>query len=259
MAETKSALQFSATTKSSDLWKSVSLVIMTIVDEAIFEATPEGLKFRSMDPSHVALIDIDCPKSAFEKFDCASAIKFGIRIGEFAKVVKRAAAKDSVEISVQNSLINIKTSGSYLRNYRLNMIESNAASSPLPKLSFDSRLVISPAVIDRVLSDIEVVSEKIAIETTKDRSAIFSGESDNGSVTITLDEKSGIEMLQELSVTEPCKASFAIEFISRIVRAVGASSELAKIELASNKPIKISFALSNDVKIEFYMAPRVEE
>ena len=39
---------------------------MTIVDEASFEAGPTGLRFRSMDPSHVAPVDLSWPNSAFE-------------------------------------------------------------------------------------------------------------------------------------------------------------------------------------------------
>ena len=51
-------LMFSAKTKSPDQWKVITSAISTLVDEATFEATAEGISFRGIDPSHVALIDI---------------------------------------------------------------------------------------------------------------------------------------------------------------------------------------------------------
>ena len=50
MAKTESELKlFSATTRTSELWKSISSAITTIVDEVHFEATPEGLQFRLLN------------------------------------------------------------------------------------------------------------------------------------------------------------------------------------------------------------------
>ena len=84
---------FLAKTKSPDEWKAVTSAISTLVDEATFEATVEGLSFRGMDPSHVALIDISWPNSAFDGYECDSALKFGVRIDEFSKLMKRGVKK----------------------------------------------------------------------------------------------------------------------------------------------------------------------
>lgn len=81
---------FLAKTKTPDEWKAVTSAISTLVDEATFEATVEGLSFRGMDPSHVALIDISWPNSAFDGYECDAALKFGVRIDEFSKLMKRA-------------------------------------------------------------------------------------------------------------------------------------------------------------------------
>ena len=44
---------FSATTKGAEDWKAIISAISTLVEEATFEATVEGITFRGMDPSHV--------------------------------------------------------------------------------------------------------------------------------------------------------------------------------------------------------------
>jgi proliferating cell nuclear antigen len=48
---------------------------MAIIDEPLFDADLEGISFRCLHPSHTALIDINCPSSAFEKYHCDSTIK----------------------------------------------------------------------------------------------------------------------------------------------------------------------------------------
>lgn len=267
-----SELHFFTITKTSEIWKSISSAIMTIIDEALFDAGPQGITFRSMDPSHIALIDINWPSSAFEKYHCDSTIKFGVRIDEFAKIIKRANANDSIEIGVvlDNSSLNIKTQGDggYLRNYKMRLIESTGNTSPLPQMTFDSKIVIGIETLDKILSDVGAISEKITIDSSVGISAnkktvIFSGDSDRGEARVTMDandDKSKVEFLEEITVKETSKSTYNIDFISKIIRAIGhQSSNLVTIEYSSNKPLRLEFLLSGIVKLQFYLAPRVQD
>jgi proliferating cell nuclear antigen len=269
-----SELNFFTINKTSEIWKSISSAIMTIIDEALFDAGPQGITFRSMDPSHIALIDINWPSSAFEKYHCDSTIKFGVRIDEFAKIIKRANANDSIEIGVvlDNSSLNIKTQGEggYLRNYKMRLIESSGITSSLPQMTFDSKIVIGIATLDKILSDVGAISEKITIDSssggisTNKKTIIFSGDSDRGEARVTMDvnddNKSKVEMLEEITVKETSKSTYNIDFISKIIRAIGhQSSNLVTIEYSSNKPLRLEFLLSGIVKLQFYLAPRVQD
>ena len=270
-----SELQFFTITKNSDIWNSVSSAIMTIIDEALFDAGPEGITFRSMDPSHIALIDINWPSSAFEQYHCSSTMKFGVRIDEFSKIIKRTNANDSIEIGIQdNSSLNVKTSGSgYLRNYKMRLIESTGnVSSPLPQMTFNSKIIIGIAALDKILNDVGVISEKITIDTSSNSisnnktTAIFSGNSDRGEARIIMqsdnDDKNKVESLQEITAKENSKSTYNIDFISKIIRAIGnqSSSNLVTIEYSSNKPLRLEFLLlSGIVRIQFYLAPRVQD
>ena len=265
---------FFTITKTSEIWKSVSSAIMTIIDEALFDAGPQGITFRSMDPSHIALIDINWPNSAFEKYHCDSTIKFGVRIDEFSKIIKRANANDSIEIGVvlDNSSLNIKTTGGgYLRNYKMRLIETTGNRSPLPQMTFDSKIVIGIATLDKILNDVGSISEKITIDSssggisTNKKTIIFSGDSDRGEARVTMDaddgnNKSKVELLEEITVKENSKSTYNIDFISKIIRAIGhQSSNLVTIEYSSNKPLRLEFLLSGIVKLQFYLAPRVQD
>ena len=95
---------FTAKTKSPDQWKIITSAISTLVDEATFEATAEGISFRGMDPSHVALIDIFWPNSAFDSYRCDSELKFGVRISEFSKLIKRTDKKMNLRYQLMKKI-----------------------------------------------------------------------------------------------------------------------------------------------------------
>src|SRR5579875_2325844 len=93
------AHSFLARTQTPSEWKAVTAAIQTLVEEATFDVSSEGISFRAMDPSHVALVDLFWPSSGFEKFECEKSDKFTVRVEDFAKLIRRAEAKDSIEIS----------------------------------------------------------------------------------------------------------------------------------------------------------------
>ena len=90
---------FVAKTKSSAEWKLITNVVSTIVEEPSFEANAEGIQFRGMDPSHVAMIDLNWPNASFEKYECDKEFKLTLRIEELSKLIKRAKQNNSISIS----------------------------------------------------------------------------------------------------------------------------------------------------------------
>ena len=246
-----------AKTKSPEEWRAVISAISTLVDEATFEATVEGISFRGMDPSHVALIDIHWPNSAFEGYECDTALKFGVRVDEFSKLIRRADKKDAIEITVgDDSMLHIKISNSYRREYKMRLIESSASSTPLPKLTFNSKMVLTAGAFDKILSDVQVISEYISIES-EPKKIEFLGKGDSGEADIILD--SGSEGLEELSIQEDSKATYSLDYLSKITKAVSTVGGSIAAEYSSKMPLRLEFRVANVGRIHFYLAPRVQD
>jgi proliferating cell nuclear antigen len=246
-----------AKTKSPDEWKAVTSAISTLVDEATFEATVEGIFFRGMDPSHVALIDIHWPNSAFEAYECDTAVKFGVRVDEFSKLIRRADKKDAIEIAVgDDSMLHIKISNNYSREYKMRLIESSASSTPLPKLNFNCKVVLTAGALDKILSDIQVISEYISIESKLKR-VEFSGKGDSGEANILIE--SGSEGLEELNIQEDSKATYSLDYLSKITKAVSTAGGSVAAEYSSKMPLRLEFRVANVGRIHFYLAPRVQD
>lgn len=249
---------FIAKTKSPEEWKAVTSAISTLVDEATFEASVEGISFRGMDPSHVALIDINWPNSTFEEYECDTSLKFGVRVDELSKLIKRAEKKDNIEITLaENSMLHIKIMDGYNRQYKVRLIESAASSTPLPKLNFNSKIVLTSSALDRILSDIQVVSEYVSIHSSPNL-VQFLGKGDSGEADIQL-QSNRDEGLQEISVKEESKATYSLDYLSKITKAVSTAGGPVAAEFSSKMPLRLEFRVANVGRIHFYLAPRVQD
>ena len=79
---------FKATISDARQWKNLLAAISTLIEEADFNAAPEGIKIRSMDPSHVAMVDFECNKSAFQEYTCLQPTKIRLNIGDIVKKLR---------------------------------------------------------------------------------------------------------------------------------------------------------------------------
>lgn len=245
-------MTFEAKTSGSDDLKATIAAISTLVEEATFVATAEGITFRGMDPSHVALIDVSWPNSAFERYECDSDIKFGVRIEEFSKLIKRADKKDSIVISISKQNMLIITIGDN-KKYKMRLIESSATDTPLPKIPYECKVVLPSPKLDKILGDVQVVSDYLTIHT-KNSKADFSGKGDSGEVLIDVEDDDGIEV----SSKGNSSGTYSLEYLNPIVKAVGSASGTITCEFSNAKPLRVEFKVANMGRIHFYLAPRVE-
>jgi len=247
-------LVFSAKTSGSDDLKAIISAISTLVEEATFVANAEGITFRGMDPSHVALIDISWPNSAFEKYECDNDIKFGVRVDEFSKLIKRAEKQDSIEIGISEDNMLLVTIGKN-KKYKMRLIESSASDTPLPKIPYDAKIALTSSTFDKILGDVQVVSDYLTIKATTSK-AEFSGKGDSGEVVIDLEK--GMEQLTDISVKQESTGTYSLEYLNPVVKAVGNTAGSVTCEYSSAKPLRIEFKVANIGRIHFYLAPRVE-
>src|SRR5512136_389621 len=91
---------FKLKVSDAKLLRDMATAISILVDEATFKIDPEGLKLRAMDPSRVAMIDFEWPKTIFEEYVVTEPTKIGINITELLKLLKRAGKEETVELAL---------------------------------------------------------------------------------------------------------------------------------------------------------------
>lgn len=245
-----------AVSQSAEEWRSVSQAISTLIEEASFEATPEGLNLRAMDPSHIALVDLRWPGAAFEKYSCDQSHTLTVRVEDLLKVMRRAEGNDKVEVRLgEENMLEFKLYDGYAREFEVHLVETQYAQSPLPKVPINISVKLTTKVLRKILSDIQTISDHISIKAESDK-LVFTGKSEVGRASVTL-TKDNSDVL-ELNVKEPGESTYSIEYLINFAKAIS-NADTVTVSFSAKMPIKLEFPLSQQgAAINFYLAPRVD-
>ena len=93
---------FKARIKADSLKEFIGTV-GSLVDEAKLNVSEDGIQIKAVDPSHVAMIETNLVKSAFDSFE-AKAMEMGLDIDKFKNVLTVAGKEDMVELEKDDDL-----------------------------------------------------------------------------------------------------------------------------------------------------------
>lgn len=239
------------------LLRDMITAISILVDEATFKIDPEGLKLRAMDPSRVAMVDFEWPKTIFDEYTAAEPTKMCINISEMLKLLKRAGKDEVVELSLDEKTgkLQIKITGKYSRNFTMPTLEASEEEVPTPKLTFNVKAKATTRGLSQAIEDAQLVSDHVRIEADNEK-LVLNAAGDLMGATITLPK--GSDALLDLEAKEPSKATFSLSYLSEIIKEASATSDIATLEFSTDMPIKLDFQQAKEGKLTFYLAPRIE-
>jgi proliferating cell nuclear antigen len=231
--------------------------ISILVDEATFKLDPEGIKLRAMDPSRVAMIDFEWPKSVFDEYECPEPTKMCINLGELLKLLKRAGKDEVLELVLdeKTAKLQLKITGKYSRNFTMPTLEATEEEVPTPKITFNIRIKATTEGLSQAIEDVQLVSDHVRVEADPEK-LVFNATGDLMGATITLQK--GSDALLDLEAKEPAKATFSLSYLSEIIKAASATSDIATLEFSTDMPIRLDFQQTREGKLTFYLAPRIE-
>jgi len=248
---------FKLKVSDAKLLRDMATAISILVDEATFKIDAEGLKLRAMDPSRVAMIDFEWPKSLFQEYLCTEPTKICLNISELLKLLKRAGKEEAVELSLDDKTgrLLVTITGKYNRNFTMPTLEASEEEVPTPKISFNVKAKTTTQGLSQAIEDAQLVSDHVRIEAEPDKMTL-SASGDLMGATITLQK--GNDALLDLEVKENAKATFSLSYLSEIIKAASATSDIATLEFSSDMPVRIDFQQQKEGKLTFFLAPRIE-
>jgi len=231
--------------------------ISILVDEATFKLDAEGMKLRAMDPSRVAMIDFEWPKAVFEEYTCTEPTKMCINVTELLKLLKRTSKDETLELSIdeKTAKLQVTIAGKYTRNFTMPTLEASEEEVPTPKIAFNAKIKATTEGLSQAIEDAQLVSDHVKIEADPEK-VVFNAAGDLMGATITLQK--GSDTLLELDAKEPQKATFSLSYLTEIIKAASATSDIATLEFSTDMPIKLDFQQTKEGKLTFYLAPRIE-
>jgi proliferating cell nuclear antigen len=231
--------------------------ISILVDEATFKLDLEGIKLRAMDPSRVAMVDFEWPKTVFEEYQCTEPTKMCINITELLKLLKRAGKDETVELALDEKTgrLQVKIAGKYSRNFTMPTLEASEEEVPTPKLTFNVKIKATTNGLSQAIEDAQLVSDHVRIEADAEK-LVFNATGDLMGAEISLPK--GSDTILDLEAKEPAKATFSLSYLSEIIKAASATSDISTLEFSSDMPIKLDFQQTKEGRLTFYLAPRIE-
>jgi len=248
---------FKLKVSDAKLLRDMATAISILVDEATFKIDAEGLKLRAMDPSRVAMIDFEWPKSLFQEYVSTEPTKICLNISELLKLLKRAGKEEAVELTLDEKTgrLLVTITGKYNRNFTMPTLEASEEEVPTPKISFNVKAKTTTQGLSQAIEDAQLVSDHVRIEAEPDKMTL-SASGDLMGATIVLQK--GNDALLDLEVKENAKATFSLSYLSEIIKAASATSDIATLEFSSDMPVRIDFQQIKEGKLTFFLAPRIE-
>ena len=238
-------------------WQALISAISALVDEANFEISPKGMTLRAMDPSRIAMVDFELPKSAFSAYECDEEGHLGVNLDEMDKIVKRAGAGNSLELALdrEKNQLQITLQGRTKRSFKISLIDLGADRPPTLNVDFGINIKITADTLKEIIQDANIISDFIQIDAQPDN-VIISARGDTGNLEVTIGKSE--EALLEYTVKESAKSLYALEYLNDMMKAV-AASDTVQLEFGKGTPIKLVFAVSSGGHITYFLAPRVED
>ncbi len=236
-------------------WKYIIQSLATLIDEANFVFTAEGLKLRALDPSRIAMIDLELPSIIFEEYECDEETLVGVDLEELNKILRRGRADERIGFEVTEGRLKVKIIGKASRTFSLPLIDIVGEELGPLKVTFNVKAKLLSDTLNDAIKDAEQISDAVKFNANED---VFSlnASSDKGEVEVVFDKESGA--LIEYEVTEPSTAIYSTGYLSDMLKKASALSDIAIVEFSSNKPLSLSFEIAGGGRLTYYLAPRTE-
>lgn len=249
---------FKASMNDARLFRNLIGAISSLIEEADFNATPDGIKLRSMDPSHIAMVDFEWPKTAFDIYECSTPTRLRLSVSNILKLLKRTRSDESVEIVYDdaNKKLNITLKNKIVRKFITPTLEPSTEEVPTPKVPFNARVKITAASLRDIIDDAQSISDNVKLEVSPERFVVRAA----GELTSAVIElEKGSDAILELDAKEACRATYNLNYLGEIIRAGSGASEVTSLEFSTNMPIKVEFEMPQQGRLLYYLAPRIEQ
>lgn len=245
---------FKALFSEGKIWKNIIESISVLVDEGVFIASPNGIRLRAMDPSRVAMVDLELPYTTFESYQCNNEVPIGVTFDDLKSVVKRAKSDEKIELEIAEARLKIKLIGKFTRTFSMPLLDLGKEELSVPRIAFSVNARLLASSLEEAIKDCEIVSDFIKIIAEGDMLKIMAS-GDRGEVEIEITKDSGELLSMELK--EPSHALYSLNYLKKMMTASDLS-DVCSLMFSTDMPLRLDFNMATGGKLTYYLAPRME-
>ena len=230
----------------------------SLVDEAKVNVNEDGMQIKAVDPSHVAMIEANLVKSAFDSYE-AKSMEMGMDIDKFKNVLTVAGKDEMVDLEKDDNLNRLVVNIGNLTRAMPLLDTSGMPDPKVPSLDLPSTVNVVVNEIAQGLKASKSVSDHIALSTDKNSFRLVCEGDNQNSVDLSL----GKDQLEKLDSPDEATSLFSLEYFSLMVNSLPAD-RILHINLGTDLPVKIDADLAVDDmtgaqgNVKFLLAPRID-
>jgi len=234
---------------SAGILKELIEVVSTLVDEARFKLSDDGIVIKAVDPANVAMVSFEISSDAFDSFE-ASDGEIGVDLVKLNDILSMSGS-DDVSIETDDGKLLIK----FLDlTYAISLLDpSSMRKDPkIPTLELPAQIVLSGDEFRRAVRAAEKISDHIALGV-EGKMFFMEAKGDLDKVRLELPEDKLISLK-----SAPARSLYSLEYLKDMSKPISKADE-AIIDLGKDFPVRISFKIAGDAgNVEYLLAPRIE-
>ena len=262
------------------LLNSILAGVATVIDEATLQFSPDHLRIKHLDVSHVAFIDFLLPKQAFSNWSVTGNVNLTFNVDEVLKILglnddsfEQVRLKYAPPVKGNPECMTITLSGRTEKEYSLPLLENPKLDNLTPKLA-GSTCIVSLAPFLELLESAEKMANPFQLALTEKRNVEISCHGDAGRYMGTM-RPDDVQQFQGI----PAQTCFNVNFVLPIVRLFTKIAELDHItpilplvvELQTDMPLKLTLNLPceygetpigdpvQNMVLTYVLAPRIDK
>jgi proliferating cell nuclear antigen len=242
------------TTMSGNMFKAIVGNLQYLAEEHKLSISPDKIHVQSVDPSHIAMMAMDIPRSATIEYN-ASTFDLGIDVGKLSDLAKMCKKDTLVDLEIVENRIAYKigiVSGDMIP------VDTAGMSDPrIPNVDLPCHFDVSIKDMLDIMKRASDITDHISITADKDKVIISAnGETDNTQMVLTNGKEIQFLEIKDLLTV---KSLFALDYLSNIFKALKPCAKTATIFMGTDYPIRIQTNLfAGEGEITYLLAPRIE-
>ncbi len=237
-----------------EVLREVVEAVSTLVSEAKFSISKEGLEVKAVDPSHVAMLLLRLSPSAFEEFT-GEPTEIGVDMERFKDVLRLSKPGDTVSLQYDGGKNPLVTRvGKVVR--AMSLVDPASLTDPkVPTVNPPAKAVVRMEELRQGIRGSESIADNVILELDSDSFTLHS-ESETDKMDMRLTPTDG---LVSIEAKDRVKSMYPLDFFSAMMKSISSADEVT-LHVGNEYPLKIEFPVAQQKGSgEFLLAPRVEE
>ena len=243
--------------------KKVVEAIRELVTDVNIDCTSAGLSLQSMDDAHVTLVMLQLKSSGFESYRCDRTIPIGINMSSLSKIIKCGNNEDTLTLKADDNgetlSINFRSpKGDKVSEYDLKLMDLDMEHLAVPDASYDVTVRMSSSEFQRIVRDLQNISESVTISAIKDCLKFAAeGEIANGTILVSQNTATDSDkQATQIIMSQPASLGLSLKFLNMFAKATSLSDHVM-LGLSDGVPMLVEYPIEDLGYLRFYLAPKV--